>query len=136
MATRNTTQLVYIPDHRDRMLASLLSQWRGKPRIEALIRALSVGVQFLEDMTFDLLVSRTIEGASGAQLDQWGQLVGQARLNMEDAEYKSVIRVKIIANSSEGTTDDLIQVLQLACEPCTVKHHECFPAGAVYWVYR
>lgn len=136
MTSRNTTQLVYVPDHRDRALATLPSRYRGKPRVEALVKAFAVGVQAFEDDAFDLLVSTHFGGASGKTLDLWGKLVGQQRLGLTDAEYRNMIAVRIFANNCHSTLDDVIFILQQTTAPSTVEHATMYPAGAQFWVQR
>jgi hypothetical protein len=112
----------------DEAVSDLLSQYQGKPHIEALIRSL-VGTSSaqqpdsdvakngqphalaeLEEDFGDLHAYHVIDEASGAQLDQWGRLVGQARGSLGDVEFRGMIKARIRANFAEGTPFGLLSV--------------------------
>lgn len=122
------TDLVYIPDHSDRAVDDLLSQYKRKPRIQALVRALAGSVQTVEDSGFDLLVSSTLSAATGVLLDQWGRIVGERRRGLDDADYRRFISARILANLSPGDTDRMIRVFAVVAGG-EVRHWPLYPAG-------
>ena len=128
--------LVYTPDHRARALSDLVSAYRGRPRIEALVEALAGGAEAAEDETFGLLLSHTLTAAQGALLDQWGALVGEARQGLDDEDYRRFIRARLLANRSQGTVPELVAVFSIITEPGAVRYHDHFPAGFRLTVYR
>ncbi len=128
--------LVYIPDHDDIAVSRLKSQFLGRPRIEALVRALTCGVQFNESEIFSLIVSRTLTASTGASLTQWGDLVGEPRGGLEDDVYRLFISVRVFASRSIGSMDDLLFILQQVTAPSDVRHDEMFPAGGQLTVRR
>lgn len=129
-----TTQLIYRPDWPDTAALRLLSGW-DRPKIRAWMQALGEGAQQQEDDTFDLLTSTIIETATGDALDQWGELVGEQRLGLSDAEYRQFVLARMLVNRSAGNADsapidDLIEILDVATEPnVDVWHQDNFPAG-------
>lgn len=121
--------LVYTPDYKARAVANLLSQYQRAPRIKALVEALAQGVQDCEDEGFNVLMSTTLVAATGAQLDQWGDLVGEARGNLTDPDYRRFITARIRANNSQGTTDEIIAIWSLVVFPfIEIRHHNYPPA--------
>ncbi len=127
---------VFIPNHKAISIARLLSQWRDKPRIVSLIRALAVGVQALEDDAFGVLVSTTLTAATNNDLDHWGALVGERRGGLDDQRYRTFIEARILANQSKGSRDELIRILQIISAPSTVTHTVTFPAAFQFVILR
>ncbi len=130
------TNLIHIPDHAETLRDRTLSQWRDKPVIQALIRALGRGIQEVEEVGFDLLVSRTLAASTGAQLDQWGGIVGELRYGLGDADYRRFIEARILANTSSGNIDDTYAVWAKVTGPGTARHREMWPAGGQLEVIR
>lgn len=120
--------VVYRPDLRARAVGFLLQQWQESPKLVALVESLATGAQHLEDQSFGLLVSTTFTAATGVALEQWGQLVGEVRGGLDDEDYRAFIESRILANNSTGTTDQLIEILQLSTAPSIVRHTNLFPA--------
>lgn len=126
-----------IADHDAVALSRLLSQFRGKPRFAALIRALVSGVQTLEDDADDLITLRTLDAATGASLDQYGAIVGEQRGALADDDYRRFIRARILINRSRGTPDDLAAILALLFGVDVldnVSHYEAPPLTIVFEV--
>lgn len=114
----------------------MLVMWR-KQRNRALVRALAYGVQVLEDMLFDVLVSTGIDEATGDALDQWGETVGEDRGPLSDNEYRQFIKARMLVNISSGTIDEMIEILDVATQPnVEVRHLSVFPAGFALQVTR
>lgn len=109
--------LVYIPDHVQQAVANLLQQFQDKQRIVALTEALALGAQTQEDEAFGLLISTTLGASSGASLDQWGALVGEARGSLVDSEYRVMISARILANNFRGNSDDIQTIWEIVTAP-------------------
>ena len=131
-----STDLVYIPDHPRRSGRRLLSQDWDKPRMVALGEALGVGSQALEDVTFDLVIGRRLEAAVGAQLDQWGSIVGEPRGVLDDRDYRRFIEARILANISKGTVDDVLGVWERVTYPAAIRYQAMYPAGFKLYAVR
>lgn len=108
-----TTDLIYLPDHADRIVRLLRAQDQDKARIVALARGWGAGVQLLEDVNFDLLSSLVFESAIGALLDLWGAIVGEERGPLGDADYRRFISARILVNRCTSTPDELIRIYAL-----------------------
>jgi len=124
-----TTQLTYIGDHATRAVGAALAQDRYRPRLRALIEAFGEVAQVQEDQFFDLLVSRGLDSATGAALDQWGGIVGEQRGALGNDDYRQFIRARILANISEGTPDELLTIFALVTAPSAVRYFLHPPAA-------
>ena len=127
---------VYIPNHRAVAIARLLAQYKDKPRIVSIVRALAAGAQATEDDIFGLLVSTTFTAATNNDLDQWGALVGEDRAGLNDADYRRMIGARILANRSRGTRDELIKILQIVTAPSVVILTDVYPACFQFVIRR
>lgn len=103
-----------ITNHAEQARARLLNQFKGKPKFEALINLMAHQFQQLEDAFWQLLTERQITTAVGAQLDIIGEIIGLKRevdettTLTDDEDYRAMMFIKILANVSEGTLDELI----------------------------
>ena len=105
--------LYYQPDHKTVAYRdNLPTQFQCKPRIKALIDACVGELQLLVDEVFNATVSLTVNNATGAQLDLLGRIVGEPRLGLDDEDYRRFIRVRVRANRSSGSQDELIDIFQ------------------------
>ncbi|MEL6350066.1 MAG: hypothetical protein AAFV53_43605, partial [Myxococcota bacterium] len=100
--------VTFRPEVAETLRARMYSQFRGKPRIQALLAALGALLQDVEERRFNLVVSRTLELAQGVVLEQWGALVGEERAGLADEPYRQIIRVRMLANRSDSTVDALL----------------------------
>jgi hypothetical protein len=106
-----------ITDHRGQALDLLVTQFRGKPNIEALISAFVAPIQRLEDSLCQLLHERSLPvgeqpaTAVGEQLNVIGRIVGfRDRSGRSDADYLRLIQAMILANRSNGTVEEFINI--------------------------
>jgi hypothetical protein len=109
-----------ISDHAARALDRLKQQFRGKPKVEALVTALMGPVQAVEDALYQLLTERGVDTAIGTQLDAIGKVVGQPRGGLSDDTYRRYIRARITANRSSGLVDELNLIARLVLDDPTV----------------
>lgn len=102
-----------IVDHATRALAFVLSQFTDATNIRKLVRIAAGSVQDAEDAAFSLAVDRLLTTAEGAQLDQYGKIVGAPRNGLIDADYSRVLQARIKANRSNGQPDQITGVVSL-----------------------
>lgn len=95
---------------RDAILKLIPALW-GKPRIAAIMYAMLVEIQVLEDAIWNGINARLIDNATGIYLATLGELVGQPNLGpwTEDV-YRLYIKARIRANRSLGKIRDLLDV--------------------------
>lgn len=130
----------FIEDHGDKSIGNLLSIHRhrslsDKGRILSLIRALASGANDLEENLFDLQVNRTLDNSIGPDLDQWGLLVGEIRGGLPDRAYRNFIKARVLALTSEGNADRLIEIFDIITDAEEVKYIPCYPAGFALVAY-
>ena len=82
--------------------------------IVKLLTAICGSVQTAEDMFQQLLSERSIDTATGDQLDVIGRIVGQSRGGQDDDTYRRYCRARVAVNFSKGIVEDLIRVATLA----------------------
>lgn len=135
-ASTSTTELLHVPDWAARAEARLLRGW-DRDRIRAFVRALAAGAQLQEDQSFDLLVSTTLENATGDALDQWGEIVGEQRGPLSDSDFRPFIKARMLVNRGASTIDELIEILETCAAPVVrVWHEDNLPAGIYLVVER
>lgn len=116
-------------DHVDEALAHLLEQFKGAPKLHALLTSFVNQVQDLENVWFELLLDRWIESAEGVQLDGLGDIVGEAREGRVDADYREALEGRIVLNLGSGQPEVIIRLLN--CANCNggAELIEYFPAS-------
>jgi len=123
-------EIIQILTHEDDAVARLAGQYKGKPRIEALVRSIARQIQDLENAAFSVLVNDTLELAEGDALDLIGSLVEQPRQGFADDFYRILIKVKIAENFSEGQPRAIIQAFRLIMV-ANVVHYQNLGLGCV-----
>lgn len=89
-------------------------QYRGEqPRLQAIQESLLDRLQSLEDVAINVMANRWPLTAIGVQLDTCGKIVGQARGEMTDDEYRVFIIAKILVNKSKGRASEIGEILDL-----------------------
>lgn len=92
--------------------ALLLSLFRDKRNVEAILGAWLEQVQQLDDVFYALLVERWLQNAVGAQLDVLGRIVGQPRGPRNDATYRLWVAARAMVNRSSGLTEEIIAIVK------------------------
>jgi hypothetical protein len=116
--------MINIANYTEEGLSRLLSQLKDKPNIDGILRAYLKEVTRTQSDSLSLLDSFDIETAYGFILDNLGRVVDSKRLGRGDESYRQAIKNRIYLNSSEGTPNQLIQILQLLSGDDTVKFFE------------
>jgi hypothetical protein len=123
--------LVHITDHEARALARLIYKYREATNLRGLISAATEEKQTLEDLFWQMF-TETIDTAEDAQLDVYGNLVGQPRGGRSDPVYRLWIRTRVLINRSSGTGTELLAIfIALVAGTTFVYLTETFPAGFV-----
>lgn len=107
------TSLSWIEDHGELGVGLLIWQFREKPRLEAMLRALLVGAQVTEDVVWQVLTERSLDTAVGVQLDRIGDLVDFPRAGFEDDAYRALLRAQVLVLKSQGRWSDLAAILEV-----------------------
>lgn len=113
MSTVAGTSLALDLTHVERAKSRLLTQFKDKPRLEAVVEALVRQVQHLEVASWQLLVEQLLSTAAGTVLDSIGGLVGVTRpAGWNDDEMRARVRVEILVLRSRGTAGDLVGIVR------------------------
>lgn len=116
-------------NHEETGLSRLISQWTDKPVMRGLVQSFMQSVQGLEDDLMALLNERNIYDAIGEQLDVIGLIVGVERLGRTDEEYRNELLKQIAINNSDGSTENVISVMESITGTDSVSLWEHFPAS-------
>ena len=98
----------------ERGLSRLLWQWEDSPLLRGMLESYLTAGQEIEDAFFQLLSERGINEAIGAQLDVLGDIVGEARQGREDDKYRLAILSRGLINNSNGTPEELLEIVATA----------------------
>jgi hypothetical protein len=129
-----TYALPEIPSYCDAALLRLPSQFKESTRLRSLICAFMDQHDDLEQAGVDIETYRSIDTATGVQLDALGDFLGRARNGYDDAQYRLFLRAQVMANASFGHPDSLIEILQLldnGFAPGSITYTEIGPATSV-----
>jgi len=96
--------------------ALLVEQYKGKPKIEALLASWVDELQEVEDVLFDLFDAFLLDNAVGDQLDFIGKMVGELRKNRSDADYRLFIKARIAINRSNGKPEEILSILRIVSD--------------------
>lgn len=111
----------------------LLYQFQSKPKIVSFLTATLNQIQESEDSKFDLLNGASIYTAIGERLDICGSIVGEERLGKTDTEYRNAILQRIAINTSNGTPNKLLQILQILTGATIIRLWEHYPANVIFY---
>lgn len=127
--------MVRILNSYERALALLASQFRDAKRdgsptnLQKVIRALVQPAQELQDVNYELQTERWLTTAVGYQLDEIGVILGVAREPDEsDEDYRERLQFQIFINTSAGSPEDSIRVLQFLTQATHIGYFERSPA--------
>lgn len=101
----------HIPDHEERAIGELPGWQREEPNLTAMVRLFSCEVQQLEDALFDVWMSRTLDGANGAQLDVAASLLGVERQGMADLDLRGLCKAAALSMVGSGSIDRLLEIV-------------------------
>jgi hypothetical protein len=111
----------------------LLQQYKDSENLNKILEIVFDSCQELETVFLQLKNILNIDSNSGASLDLIGDIVGQKREGMEDAEYKKNLKFAIFKNSSRGFLFDVIKILKFITDANLVVYSDNPPAS--YTIY-
>lgn len=123
------SEIVKITTHEEDAISRLPEQYKGKPKFERLVRAYGTQAQALEDVLYEMILANNIFYATGAELDQIGDIVIQPRDGRLDDAYRVRILAKIAQNVSTGTGEELIRIFKLLMQARLVYLNPIYPAS-------
>jgi hypothetical protein len=164
MDTNPFIQTDFLEQARDRVT----EQFKEKPVIDNLVQLITKESLAIQSVLADLMQKRTIDTATGIQLDHIGNIVGQPRdlfdsviyyffgfvgasgalsygtsgstlvggrykslyedlrgaRFLNDDEYRALIKIKILKNTTQGTIDDFIEIIKLLYNVTNITYTE------------
>lgn len=122
------SDIEYIESHCEDAKSLLTQEYKGLPRIEGYLCALGDQCQEVEKTLYQLLTLCNLDTATGVNLVQLGQIVGEEKRDRADDIYRVFIGIRILVNSSDGTIDQLLAIVLKAFGPsCGVYLYENAP---------
>ena len=112
----------HVTDWLGRLRGRIAEQFKGLPNFDAIVAAYAEQIQALEESGQALALLASIDPVTsdvnsplygigrGVQLDVIGLLVGQKRLQADDATYRLYLRARIKTNESSGVAEDLYAI--------------------------
>ena len=111
VATTDPITGAALPDHCALALDRLLSQFRQKPNIEALLCILADQVTEIDQELMNIQAFRSISTAVGQQLDNLGSIMGLEREEFSDDDYRIHLQAAAMVKNSSGTMDELANIM-------------------------
>ncbi len=99
------------PDMAAEGIARMLIQYQQAPRLKAFIRAFLTQIGNIDKVSLEVLAGIWLATAIGVQLDRLGKIVGQERGELEDEEYRVLLRGRIFVNRADGQVPQFIELL-------------------------
>lgn len=97
-------------------LEKLITQYKSAEILKKILTAYLNQIQKLSNATEEVLLKRLFDNAEGFQLEILGSIVGRGRANLDDINYKRLIRAQIKINKSEGSPDNLLEICSLVAD--------------------
>lgn len=120
-------------NHVEEALDHLIEQLKNQEVVAGIITALMEQVQDLENAAFELDLGtsdslRTLDNSVGVQLDGYGSIVGEERLNRDDDTYRTAIKIRELRNRASGTPEEILDIFN-RFRPGIYKLQEDYPAS-------
>ena len=106
-------------DHEAAAIGKLLEQFKSSPNLLAWMGSYLDQVQLVEQGIVDIFAGLDLDTAVGADLDRIGAIVGEARGNYDDDQYRLNLRARVLINKSNGSAANLLELLTLLTESST-----------------
>jgi hypothetical protein len=119
-------------NHVTRGLSRLPEQFKRSPKFKRFLEICLEELQEIEEVIYKINQQKSLEFAVGVQLDGIGDDVGISRNGiLNDDVYRNRIAAKILINSSEGTSKNVLDTWATLLKNNNVELKEEFPAGIV-----
>jgi len=109
----------------------LLQQYKGKENFQKLLTIFARQFDELEDSLFQLYLLRWLSSATGQQLDNLGYNLSTTRQGLNDDDYRQILYGRIGQYNSDGSINDIINIVKLMTNADFVVLTELFPAKII-----
>jgi hypothetical protein len=91
----------------------LLNQFKDKTNINKIVDILVSQVQELDNTLINLQEVRRLDNAHGIYLDNIGERLKVTRTSLDDDDYRTAIKVRMLKNKSRGTLKEVEDIISL-----------------------
>lgn len=91
----------------------LLSQFKDKENINKIVEALIEQIQEIDDNAVALQQIRMLDNATGIYLDNIGEKLKVTRTTLDDDDYRTAIKVRMLKNKSRGSYKEIDEIINL-----------------------
>ena len=109
----------------------LLQQYKGKENFQKLLTIFARQFDELEDSLFQLYLLRWLNSAEGQQLDNLGYNLSTTRQGLSDDDYRQILYGRIGQYNSDGSINDIIDVVKLMTNADLIVLNDVFPAKII-----
>lgn len=120
----------HILDHAARAFGRLGQEFQEMPDWRPLANVVAKQIQDLEDVFWDLLTKRWLDG-EGAQLDQLGNLLSEPREGFADDQYLERLKAKILILRSSGSAPHILKIFKRLLPDNTIRFTQIGGAGFI-----
>ena len=124
---------VLLTTHEEEALGRLASQFRNSPLLQGLIGLVGARAQGVEGAVFDLLGLRALTVATGQQLDELGEILGEKRAGRGDDDYRVGLLLRVRINTSGGEAEVIIAAAKQLTKGSLVRFADEYPATYRLW---
>ena len=117
-----------ITTHETDAFNRLLSQFKEKEKLSAMITAFAGQKQKIEDALFDVYTKRQVNTAFGKTMDKIGTIIGRNRRGMTDSAYRYWLYGQIGINTGKGTNENVINIFKFLTQTNKVTIYHYYPA--------
>lgn len=92
---------------------NLLYQFENSPNLQNMVSVLTSELQEIESEVIKLMTLRTLENATGQQLDNIGEVLNVRRTSADDEIYRAILKIRNARQSVTGTAESSIYLVKL-----------------------
>lgn len=119
---------LYSDDLVEQIQNRLISYHKNKPWLD-FAEVIGEVTQSVEDVIAELITLRFLQTADGELLKQYAGIVGEESAGWDDEDLRRLIRARILTYVSEGTIDEIIEIVEILTEASSVRYGPRYPAG-------
>jgi len=110
-------------------LVRLSQQFKNSDNIRNILTIFTTEAANLEDVFWDTYSTTSIDTATFAQLDTWGEILNVDRGGQTDEIFRTRLKAAIFRYVSSGKWEEVIQGFTILTNPSYVQAEEIFPAA-------
>jgi hypothetical protein len=108
-----------------------LQSWMGKGDTLSLVKFGDKNLSDVNEQILKLKDAWDIDKLAGLELDRMGKLVERWRRGYADPQYRTLLKIKIMLNTADGTYNDIIKIVKMFYDADLVEIVPQYPARIV-----